>query len=56
MMAAESGIGQRGNNRESGEAFECSDGQAAGASKVVAVCVGCALDQAQHAQATQLAR
>src|SRR5450631_2713154 len=56
MMATESCIGQCGNDREGGEAFERSDSKAAGASKVVAVGVGGALDQAQHTQPTQLAR
>ena len=52
MMATESCIGQCGNDREGGEAFERSDSKAAGASKVVAVGVGGALVAADAVGAT----
>ncbi len=45
-----------GNDCEGGETLESGDGHSPGASEVVAVGVGGALDQAEHAQATQLAR
>ena len=55
-MMTSSCLGQCRNDHEGGEAFERSDDQAARASEVVAVGVGGALEQAEHAQPTKLAR
>ena len=49
-------VSHGGNDGEGGEAFERSDGHSAGPREVVAVGVGGTLEQAEHAQATQLAR
>ena len=55
-MRTKSSAGHSWNDYECNRALECCDGLSAGASEVVAVGVGGALEQAQHAQPTQLAR
>ena len=53
---SESSICHCWNDNESGEAFECRDGQSASSREVVAVGVCRALEQTEHSQTAQLSR
>jgi hypothetical protein len=44
------------NNYERGQSFARCDGEATAASEVVAIGIGCTLEQSEGSQATQLAR